>query len=527
LKKKKVTQTDTAAELRRLAEERLAASGKTASHAEAEEESLRIVHELRVHQFELEMQNEELRKAGDQKEAALERYTDLYEFAPVSYFTLDRAGIIRNVNLTGASLIGIDRSHLNGRLFRFFVAHKARPTFADFLDKFFASPVKVTCELELLAEENSPRFVQIEAMADASGEECRIALIDITERKLAEDALGASEEKYRAIFECSRDAIMTLEPPFLMFTTGNPSTVKMFVALNEKEFISLGPWGLSPDRQPDGRASVEKAKEMIETAMREDTHFFEWTHKRISGEEFPADVLLNRMELKGKAILQATVRDITERKLTEAALKDREEKHRKVSQEFNALLDKLPVDLNEIVGIVEKFLVRIIGEDIVCCLAMHGEPIVVYADTHQLEQVLMSLATNARDAMPEGGDLMIATGQVILGDDYVASHGYGKPGRYALLSISDTGKGMDEDTCKNIFGPFFTTKEVGKGTGLGLAVVYGIIKQHEGYVNVYSEPGIGTTFKIYLPLITSEVRDAEIAPVEELLIKGTVSFRAA
>jgi two-component system cell cycle sensor histidine kinase/response regulator CckA len=189
--------------------------------------------------------------------------------------------------------------------------------------------------------------------------------------------------------------------------------------------------------------------------------------------------------------------------------------------------EKSPVDLNEIVGIVEKFLVRIIGEDIVCCLALHGEPIVVYADTHQLEQVLMNLATNARDAMPEGGDLMIATGQVILGDDYVASHGYGKPGRYALLSISDTGKGMDEDTCKNIFGPFFTTKEVGKGTGLGLAVVYGIIKQHEGYVNVYSEPGIGTTFKIYLPLITSEVRDAEIAPVEELLIKGTVSFRAA
>ena len=712
MKKKKVTQTDTAAELRRLAEERLAASGKTASHAEAEEESLRIVHELRVHQFELEMQNEELRKARDQKEAALERYTDLYEFAPVSYFTLDRAGIIRNVNLTGASLIGIDRSHLNGRLFRFFVAHKARPTFADFLDKFFASPVKVTCELELLAEENSPRFVQIEAMADASGEECRIALIDITERKLAEDALGASEEKYRAIFECSRDAIMTLEPPFLMFTTGNPSTVKMFGALNEKEFISLGPWGLSPDRQPDGRASVEKPKEMIETAMREDTHFFEWTHKRISGEEFPADVLLNRMELKGKAILQATVRDITERKLTEAALKDREEKHRKVSQEFNALLDKLPdgivqiapdfrivwanrpvaemvkydedqlkgkycfqgfwskgeicgscpaarsfqsgefeegnittpdgrllelravpisdesgkvesviqvirditdhkkleqqfrqaqkmeaigtlaggiahdfnniltaivgygyiaqlkmgpddpqrediqhmlegadraahltkdllifsrkqvsekspVNLNEIVGIVEKFLVRIIGEDIVCSTSLHGEPIVVFADTHQLEQVLMNLATNARDAMPEGGNLMIATEQVSLGDDYVASQGYGKSGRYALLSISDTGAGMDEATLKNIFEPFFTTKEVGKGTGLGLAVVYGIIKEHDGYINVYSEPGIGTTFKIYLPLITSEVREVEIAPVEKLLTKGTETILLA
>jgi len=183
--------------------------------------------------------------------------------------------------------------------------------------------------------------------------------------------------------------------------------------------------------------------------------------------------------------------------------------------------EKAPVDLNEIVGIVEKFLVRIIGEDIVCSMALHAEPIVVYADTHQLEQVLMNLATNARDAMPGGGDLVIATEQIILDDDYVAIHGYGKPGRYALLTVSDTGAGMDKETCKKIYEPFFTTKEVGKGTGLGLAVVYGIIKQHEGYINVYSEPGTGTTFKICLPLISSEVREGEIVPEKETLARGT------
>jgi PAS domain S-box-containing protein len=189
--------------------------------------------------------------------------------------------------------------------------------------------------------------------------------------------------------------------------------------------------------------------------------------------------------------------------------------------------EKAPVDLNAIVGIVEKFLVRIIGEDIVCRLALHGEPLVVYADTHQLEQVLMNLATNARDAMPGGGDLIIATEQTTLGDAFVASHEYVKPGRYALLSISDTGEGMDKETCKKIFEPFFTTKEVGKGTGLGLAVAYGIIKQHEGYIYAYSEPGIGTTFKIYLPLITTEARKVEIVPVEEFLIKGTETILLA
>jgi CheY-like chemotaxis protein len=170
---------------------------------------------------------------------------------------------------------------------------------------------------------------------------------------------------------------------------------------------------------------------------------------------------------------------------------------------------------------VEKFLVRVIGEDIKCSFALHNEPIVVYADPHQLEQVLMNLATNARDAMAKSGDLIISAEKIHIENDFVTIHGYGKPGRYALLTISDTGEGMDEATRKKIFDPFFTTKEVGKGTGLGLAVVYGIIKDHEGFINVYSEPGEGTTFRIYLPLISSEVRVEEIAPEEETLARGT------
>jgi len=143
-------------------------------------------------------------------------------------------------------------------------------------------------------------------------------------RREAEATLRESEEKFRRLFESSQDAIMIMEPPFWKFTSGNPAAVKIFRSKNEKELISYGPWELSPDRQADGRASTEKSKEMIEAAVRDGTRFFEWTHRRIGGEEFSADVLLTRMERKGKMILQTTVRDITERKRAEEALRDSE-----------------------------------------------------------------------------------------------------------------------------------------------------------------------------------------------------------
>ena len=141
-------------------------------------------------------------------------------------------------------------------------------------------------------------------------------------------SLHDGERLYRALFETSRDAIMTLEPPSWKFTSGNPATVKMFRATNERDFVAHAPWALSPEQQPDGCASSEKAKEMIETAMREGSHFFEWTHARIGGEEFPATVLLTRLYIGEKSFLQATVRDITRQERAEAALRASEQRYR-------------------------------------------------------------------------------------------------------------------------------------------------------------------------------------------------------
>lgn len=181
------------------------------------------------------------------------------------------------------------------------------------------------------------------------------------------------------------------------------------------------------------------------------------------------------------------------------------------------IISPKPIDPNGIIRLLEKLLSRLIGEDIELTIDLTHKDLTIMADSTQIEQVLMNLATNARDAMPEGGSLIISTDLVRFDCEFITAHGYGRPGSYALISVEDTGEGIDMTARERIFEPFFTTKEMGKGTGLGLAMVYGIIKQHDGYINVYSEPGNGTIFKIYLPTIKSKVEEMKS---EDLPIMG-------
>jgi signal transduction histidine kinase/DNA-binding response OmpR family regulator len=186
------------------------------------------------------------------------------------------------------------------------------------------------------------------------------------------------------------------------------------------------------------------------------------------------------------------------------------------------------IDLRQVVGKMEGFLQRIIGEDITLKQDPHGVSLPVLADQNQLEQVLMNLAVNSRDALPKGGVFSLRTEQVELPEEFVALNGSGRPGPYALLSVSDNGAGMDQETVRRIFEPFFSTKEVGKGTGLGLSVVYGIVKQHDGFITVYSEPGQGSTFRIYLPLRREAAAVPELAVVRELaLARGSETILLA
>ena len=181
------------------------------------------------------------------------------------------------------------------------------------------------------------------------------------------------------------------------------------------------------------------------------------------------------------------------------------------------VMNPRPIDLHDTIRRVENLLARIIGEDIELNIRLSPEDLTIMADPVQIEQVFMNLATNARDAMPEGGKLEISTEVVEFDQLFIMTHGYGKQKKYAFISMSDTGVGIDEQTREKMFEPFFTTKEVGKGTGLGLSMVYGIVKQHDGYINVYSEQGKGTTFKIYFPLIQGKAEEAahEVSPAIE------------
>jgi len=182
------------------------------------------------------------------------------------------------------------------------------------------------------------------------------------------------------------------------------------------------------------------------------------------------------------------------------------------------ILNPQPISLNDIIAKVERLLERLIGEDVELKTLLTDKDVTILADAGQIEQVLMNLATNARDAMADGGYLFIETEAIEVDEASAKTHDVLKPGAYALVAITDSGMGMDEQTRERIFEPFFTTKEMGKGTGLGLAMAYGIVKQHNGAINVYSEIGKGTTFKIYLPIVQAAQENA--LPVILQTIRG-------
>ncbi|MCF7886179.1 MAG: response regulator [Candidatus Marinimicrobia bacterium] len=529
-------------------------------------------------------------------------------------------------------------------------------------------------------------------------------ILDITERRIAQEKLEKSEKRYRALFNYSHDAIMTLEPPDWNFGTANPTFLEMFRIDKDVDITNFWPGKLSPDRQPDGSLSSKKAIEMIDIAVKEGVNFFEWQHKRMDGEEFPATVLLNKVVLEDKIFIQATIRDITKRKQTLEALKKSEKKYQRLIQqsndaiyllykdkfeiinqkfeelfgvtqeevrapdfdfmdlvapkskqlvkqrrkailsgdkvssryEFTALdknnneievevsvsyfsykngiatqgilrditerkkmqqqlqqtqklesignlaagvahdfnniltviqgnaqmadskisrdssistylhnvidsskkaaslteqlllfsrkqaMDFKPINLNSVIRGVLDMLQRLIGENIEIETNLVEDVGTIKADKNNIEQIIMNMAINAKDAMPEGGKLSIRTENLTISEAEKQKLEHSETGEFTRLIIEDNGIGIKEENLDRIFDPFFTTKGMAKGTGMGLSVVYGIIKKHRGWINVRSEPGEGTKFLIDFPAIQEKIdkKDNQEVPIDKLSGNG-------
>ena len=380
---------------------------------------------------------------------------------------------------------------------------------------------------------------------------------EVAERKRAESALKESEQRFRCLGENSPEIIYTLGQDGT-FTYVNPAWKKVLGhsvdEVTGKYFVNFSPeedvkkyvrlfkqirdgketlrdisgtllnkdgsprlFSLSgaPNLGPDGAVSgmVGLLKDVTEErslqAQLQQAQKMEAIGTLAGGVAHDFNNLLQAvLGYSDLILLHKTERDTDQRKILE--IRKAAERGAELAQQLLTFSRKVesklrPTDLNHEVEQVHRLLGRIIPKMIKIELHLAENLKTVSADPAQVEQVLMNLAVNARDAMQEGGKLIIETQNTLLSEHYCKTHLGARPGEYVLLSVSDTGHGMDKETLASIFEPFFTTKETGKGTGLGLSMVYGIVKNHGGYIMCYSEPSEGSTFKIYLPTIEQQV----------------------
>ncbi len=415
---------------------------------------------------------------------------------------------------------------------------------------------------ELIWTENSLQYLEL-----AGEQRVLVVARDITERKKAEEALRKSEDFRRAVFESSRIPVVVMDRLTQRFLDCNPAAVTSYGFKSRLEVIGKMPADVSASIQYGGEPSAELASRYIEQALKQGSIVFEWRHRRPDGTEWDAEVHLLSFEAGGATMLQFSLVDITERKRSQEE-KDSLQKQLSqaqkmesvgrlaggVAHDFNNMLGVIMgyaelaqfkigpdsplcadlkeisraaqrsadltrqllafarkqtitprvLDLNGTVDGMLKMLRRLVGENIEIAWQPGSGIGTVLIDPSQVDQILANLCVNARDAIVDTGRITIETGCATLDQDYCSRHSELIPGEYVLLSLSDDGCGMSPEIQAKIFEPFFTTKEAGKGTGLGLATVYGIVKQNNGSINVFSDQGHGTTFRIYLPCHTGK-----------------------
>ncbi|MBI2472108.1 MAG: PAS domain S-box protein [Planctomycetes bacterium] len=740
-------------DLRRRAEE-LLRNGKINDVYKMSDADVRVLaNELQVHQIELMMQNEELKRTRMELEDALKRYSDLYDFGPVGYFMLDKQGAISWASLTGAALLGMERADFFGKRFQLFVAPDERDTFHAFYNQLLESHVKQSLELTLLNIKDETRFyAHVEGISvyDSSRrlKHCQIAVIDVTACKKKEEeilllhtltfaistakdlhdalditlekvchaigwiygeawmpdkegkclerdhtfyskvsglekfselsqgyrfppgvglpgrawlqkqpvwvsnitidpnyprsqialecglrtgvafpvmagdevvavlvfylfesferdehlegfvtsvtlqlgqvikgkqAVGALKEShahYEMLFETNPHPMWVVDQETLEFLAVNRAAINQY-GYSRQEFLAMT---IKDIRPPE---DIPKLVDYLtlEKAGIEPDFAGVWKHRKKDGTIIDVEITRNSISFYGRKAFIVLAHDVTERRRMEeekARLQEQLYHSRRlesigrlaggVAHEFNNMLMSIigygnliftemkeddplrdyvrrilksgeraadltktllalgskqvtavkSINVNELIRENRGLLLGLMCEKIEFKIQLTGKDCVVMADNNQIVQALMNLATNAREAMPAGGALSISTDVVGMNTAFIKTHGYGREGVYVVLSVSDTGVGMNTETRERLFEPFFTTKEFGKSSGLGLALVYGIVKQHDGFIDVESEPGKGATFRIYLPLVETMSGEERTSVALSLGSEGTI-----
>ncbi len=513
-----------------------------------------------------------------------EKFRAISNTAVDAILVMDNDGKISYWNPAAERMFGYTSNEAIGNELHIFLApsryHEAYiKGFRRFKKTGEGPAVGITSEFFAIRKDGTEFPIEVSTSAiQISGKWHSVGIVrDITDRKSVESALRESELKYRELFEESKDVVY-ISTPEGKFIDINPAGVELLGYASKEELFQID---ITKDLYVH---SFDREHFQYILAHQGFVKDYEVLFRSKDGQQLSVLITATAVhDEKGTIIAyRGVIKDITERKRLEQQLLQAQKMEAVgqlaggIAHDFNNILTAIigfgtllkmetdkhdplhsyvtqiltsaeraasltqallafsrkqiispkPVNLNEIIRGIKNLLSRIIGEDIELTTILTDKDLTIMADSGQIEQVLMNLATNARDAMPDGGSLIITTDLVSFDYEFIKAHGYKKPGLYAFISVEDTGKGMYEEIKEKIFEPFFTTKEVGKGTGLGLSMVYGIIQQHDGYINVYSEPGRGTIFRIYLPLI-KPTTDEEHEAILTAIKRGTETVLVA
>ena len=531
----------------------------------------RLMHELQVHQIELKIQNEELVDAQSERQRVLERYTSLYEFAPVGYFNFNANGEILRVNLTGVRFIGLDRDKLHARRFALFVVPADRLIFDNFLAQVFASEAKQVCELTLKIEDRSKLSVRLEGILSPDGEECLVALIDISELKLAEDALRLRNQAIQAV---PQGIVITdpkqLDSPVIYanagfekitgypeaeilgrncrFLQGKDTDPKAVARLREAidaersctvELINYRKDGtpfwnamlITPVRDESGclihfvGVSMDVTGQRNKEEMDRQAQKMEAVGQLAGGIAHDFNNLLTVIDGYASLLMHRTAKTDSSweilQEIRSASAHATYLTRQLLTFSRRQVLSPETLDLNALILENVALLNRLIGSDVTIETSLEPTLYGVWAERGQISQIVMNLVINARDAIDGGGRISIRTSNVERDEMTVLTEPTIQSGGYALLSVSDTGCGMTEEVRERIFEPFFTTKPVGSGTGIGLATVHSVVTRTGGHIDVTTELGKGTTFHVYLPQLRNSV-DEKRPPSEHSIDSGHI-----